>query len=308
MVVVARLRENASGYLMRELSTVDPAGAGPSQGAGAAVSFRAQSVLDLTAPAGNGGRDIPPRASAARTTSALPIHFPVRGSNHRPRYVAPGRAPALLPKGAITAKVGKDEQLKTLPNPFLMGIARPPKRVVRPRVTRKIPLALGHVVWRDKAGKTRDDVWKSHFIKTRPKSVEAWVMLVGGKLGKLPAARDIAAARLCVPVTDATPQAPTMLGAAMLKASFEPMRPYDLKGVGEVAGTAIVPKYARPAPAKYYKLDITRALKRLAAGEATFHGLALQTVPNRGVDDGWTTRIDITRDKPTYIELDVYAK
>ena len=226
----------------------------------------------------------------------------------RREVIAPGRAPALLPKGALAAKIGKDEQLKTLPNPFLMGIATPPRQVARPRVTRKIPLALGHVVWRDKAGKTRDDVWKSHFIKTRPKSVEAWVMLVGGKLGKLPAARDIAAARLCVPVTDATPQAPTMLGAAMLKASFEPMRPYDLKGVGEVAGTAIVPKYARPAPAKYYKLDITRALKRLAAGEATFHGLALQTVPNRGVDDGWTTRIDITRDKPTYIELDVYAK
>jgi len=226
----------------------------------------------------------------------------------RREVIGPGRAPALVPKGALTATVGTGEQLKTLPNPFLMGIARPPKRVVRPRVTRKIPLELGHVVWRDKQGKTRDDVWKDHFIKTRPKSAEAWVMLVGGKLGTLPAARDIAAARLCVPVTHAIPQAPTMLGAALLKAPFEPMRPYDLKQVGEVVGTTVVPKYAKPAEPKYYKLDITRALKRLATGEVEFHGLALQTVPNRGVDDGWTTRIDITRSKPITIELDVYAK
>lgn len=226
----------------------------------------------------------------------------------RREVLAPGQAPRPLPDGALPARVGKDEELTTLPNPFLMGIAKPPKRVVRQTVTRKLPLTLSHVVWRDKDGKLRDDVWKDHHIKTRPRSVEAWVMLVGGTLEGLPQPRDIAAARLCIPVTNAIPQAPTMVGAALLTKPFEPMKPYDLKGVGEILGTAIVPKYPKPAAAKYYRLDVTRGLKRVAAGDAPFHGLALQTVPNRGVDDGWTTRIDLTRDQPTYIELNVYRK
>lgn len=252
-------------------------------------------------------------ASDLPATFDIPVPTPKDKSPVYPRMlflrrevIGPGRSPALLPKGALAAKVGPGEQLKTLPNPFLMGLATPPRRIVRPHTTRTLTLTLSHVVWRDKTGTTRDEVWKDHFIKTRPKSTEAWVMLVGGPLGALPPPRDIAAARLCVPVTDATPQAPTMLGAALLTAPFVPMKPYDLKNVGELAGSTVLPKYAKPAQAKYYKLDVTRGVKRLAGGEATFHGLALQTVPNRGVDDGWTTRAVITRDKPITLELDVY--
>jgi len=226
----------------------------------------------------------------------------------RREVIAAGQKPSALPKGALEAKVGPGQSLKTMPNPFLMGIAKPPKRVVRPTVARKLPLLLSHVVWRDKDGKMRDEVWKKHFIKTRPKSVEAWVMLVGGTLKGLPEPRNIAAARLCVPVTNAITQSPTQLGAALLNAPFEAMKPYDLKNVGGVIGTAIVPKYPKPAESKYYKLDITRAIKSIAAGESKFHGLALQTVPNRGVDDGWTASITTTGAKPTYIELDVYSK
>jgi hypothetical protein len=162
------------------------------------------------------------------------------------------------------------------------------------------------VVWRDEEGKMRDEVWKDHFIKTRPKSLEAWVVLVGGQMKNLPGPRDIAEARLCIPITNAIPQAPTMIGAALLTKPFDSMRPYDLKNVGELIGTTAVPKYLEPAEAKYYKIDITRAARRVAAGEAEFHGLALQTAPNRGVDDGWTTRIDIAQDRRIYIELDVY--
>jgi hypothetical protein len=226
----------------------------------------------------------------------------------RREIIAGGQKPLPLPKGALAAKVGASQQLKTLPTPFLMGIAKGPKRIVRPSVTRKLPLELSHVVSRDTEGKMRAEVWKNHFIKTRPKSAEAWVMLVGGTLKNLPEPRDIAAGRLCVPVTNAITQAPTQLGAALLKSPFKPMRPYDLKEVGAVVGTTVVPKYAKPADAKYYKLDITRAMKRLAAGEVKFHGLAIQTVPNRGIDDGWTTSITITARKPMYIELDVYSK
>ena len=131
-------------------------------------------------------------------------------------------------------------------------------------------------------------------------------MLVAGQMESLPEPRDIAEARLCIPITNATPQAPTMIGAALLNKPFDSMRPYDLKNVGEIIGTAVVPKYPEPAEVKYYKIDITRAVKRIAGGEK-FYGLALQTVPNRGIDDGWTTRIDVARDKRTYIELNVYA-
>ena len=99
-----------------------------------------------------------------------------------------------------------------------------------------------------------------------------------------------------------------MIGAALLTKPFDSMRPYDLKYVGEVIGTTVVPKYPEPAEAKYYKIDVTRAAKRIAANDVKFYGFALQTVSNRGVDDGWTTRIDITQDKPIYIELDIYRK
>lgn len=213
-----------------------------------------------------------------------------------------------IPEGALPAKVGEAEQLETLPNPFTIGIAKPPKRVARPTVTRELPLELSHVVWRDNEGKMRDEVWKDHFIKTRPKSAEAWVMLVAGGMNNLPGPKDIAEARLCIPVTNAIPESPTVLGAALLAKPFDSMRPYDLKHVGEVIGTAVVPKYPEPAEAKYYKIDVTRAAKRIAAGDVEFYGFALQTVPNRGIDDGWTTRIDIARDKSVYIELDVYRK
>ena len=254
-------------------------------------------------------------ASDLPATISIPIptpkgRFPVypRMLFLRREIIAPGQKPPPLPKGALVAKVASGQQLKTLPNPFLMGIAKPPKRVVRPSVTRKLPLAISHVVYRDKKGKMSDEVWKNHFVKTRPKNPEAWVMLAGGTLKDLPEARNIAAARLCLPVTNAITQSPTQLGAALLKTPFEPMKPYDLKNVGAVIGTTVVPKYPKPAAPKYYKLDITRAIKNLAGGGTKFHGLAIQTVPDRGIDDGWTTSITITDQKPTYIELDVYSK
>lgn len=246
-------------------------------------------------------------------TFDIPVPTPKGGQPLYPRMlflrrevIARGQSPMPVPEKALAPEAGKAVRLETLPNPFMMGIAKPPKRVVRPTVTREIPLAFSHVVWRDDKGKMRDQVWRDHFIKTRPKNPEAWIMLIAGQVKSLPGARNIAGARLCVPITNAIPQAPTMIGAAWLNKPFESMRPYDLKNVGELIGSAVVPKYAGPAEARYYKLDITRAVKRIAAGAAC-HGIALQTVPNRGIDDGWTTRIDFARDKRIYVELDVYA-
>jgi len=43
----------------------------------------------------------------------------------RREVLAPGAKPAPLPEGALEAKVGPEEELKTLPNPFLIGAAKP---------------------------------------------------------------------------------------------------------------------------------------------------------------------------------------
>ena len=219
----------------------------------------------------------------------------------RREVLAAGAEPMPLPEGAVEPKTGPDDELKTLPNPFLMGLAAPPKRVERPTERKEVPLACSHVV------KSDGKVFDNNFIKWRPKSDEAWVMLVGGELGKLPAAKDIAGARICFPVTNSCPQATTQVGCTLLAEPFEKMKPYDFKKLGELLATVDVPKQPAPGEAKYYKIDVTRAVKQLAAGEAKFHGFCIRTIPNRAVDEGWTTRIDITKDKPTFLELDVYA-
>ena len=132
-------------------------------------------------------------------------------------------------------------------------------------------------------------------------------MLVGGELKGLPGLRDIAAARLCIPVVNAMAQAKTQVGVTLLRKPFQPNKPYDFKDLGGIVGTVNVPKQAQPGPAKYFKIDVTRALKQIASGQLKYHGFAIRTKPNRSVDEGWTTRIDVTKEEPMYIELEVYA-
>lgn len=131
-------------------------------------------------------------------------------------------------------------------------------------------------------------------------------MLVGGELKDLPKVRDIAEARLCVPYTHTHDKSTTQVGATLLKEAFAADKPYDFKNLGGIIGTANVPKQDSAGPAKYFKIDITRAVKNISAGEAKFRGLAIRTIANRSVDDGWTTRIDLSIGDPIYIELDVY--
>ena len=133
-------------------------------------------------------------------------------------------------------------------------------------------------------------------------------MLVGGELKDLPAPRRIHRALLCIPVTNSNPNATTQVAVVLLNKPFRKMQPYDFKDFGQVIGTVLVPKQPQAGPAKYYRIDLTRALKRIAASDAKFHGLAIRTVPNRSIDDGWTVRIDITKNQPTYIDLEAYAE
>jgi len=215
----------------------------------------------------------------------------------RREVLSDGAEPMPLPEGAAGPKTAPGDELKTLPNPFLVGIAKPPKRIERPTTRHKVPLWCSHVV------KTDRTVYDNNYIKWRPKKYEAWVMLVGGQIKDLPAPRDVKSAHLCFPVTDSNPKATTQVGCTLLKAAFEKGKGYDFKNLGDVVGTVNVPKQDGPGEAKYHRIDVTRAIKRLAAGEARFHGFCIRTIPNRAVDDGWTTRIDVTKDKPTYLEL-----
>jgi len=225
----------------------------------------------------------------------------------RREVIAPGQQPMALPSGAVEPKVGPTDEMKALPNPFMMGIAKPPKKKPRPMVTKKLPLRCSHVVHRTNEGKV-GQVYENFHIKSRPKKPEAWAMLIGGSLGSLPAPGDIAEARLCIPVVNSNPNATSQVAAVGLKKAFEPMKPYDFKDFGGTLGTVLVPKQPKATEkAKYYKIDVTRALKQISRGDLKFNGLAITIVPNRSIDDGWTVRIDVTKQEPTYIELDVYA-
>ena len=223
----------------------------------------------------------------------------------RREVLSPGAKPMPLPDGAAEAKMGPNDVLKTMPNPFHIGIAAPPKKTPRPTAKRKIPLTASHVV--DMAGKVYGT---EQFIKWSKDNREAWVLLVAGELKDLPAARKIASAWVVLPVVSGHQEARTKIAAVALKAPFEKAKPYDFKNLGATLGTAIVPK--TPAdkpfdPPKEFKIDVTRGLKQIAAGELKFHGLAIRSVPDRGVDDGWTVRVNVATTVQPRLEVDVYT-
>ncbi|HUU09551.1 MAG TPA: hypothetical protein VM431_03320 [Phycisphaerae bacterium] len=219
------------------------------------------------------------------------------------RVVLPaGAAPFAIPENvAAKPKVRPGDELKTLPDPFLIGTTVPPARAARPTAKRSIPLRAGHVV------SMKGEVFPSHFLKWLKDSSDAWVLLIGGDLKDLPPARDIASANLVLTVVRGHEQAPTKVAAVALSAPFEAGKPYDFKNLGDVLGTAVVPPTPQGqdfSPPREFRLDVTRAVKQVAGGK-TFHGFAVRTVPDRGVDEGWTVRIDVPRDLVPRLELDV---
>ena len=226
----------------------------------------------------------------------------------RREIVAPGGKPLALPEGAQEPRAGPDDELKTLPNPFLMGTQPAPARVVRATRTVTVELTPGHFVTASGEVPTTD------FIKwpKRPdEKVEPMAFLIGGDLKDLPPLKDVAAARLVFPVIRAHQEAPTKVGAVALKAPFQPGAKYDFANLGDVLGTVVVPKLPKDAadwnPPQVFKVDVTRAIRSIAAGDARFHGFALRVVPDRGVDDGWTVRIHLPKKPKIVLEIDVYT-
>lgn len=227
----------------------------------------------------------------------------------RREVLGPNQKPLPLPENAQQPRVVPQDELKSLPNPLLTGIQPPPARVARPTKTMTIELTSASFVTKSGNAPAGDML---RWPKNPQEKVEPVAFLVGGELRGIPALKDLAAARLVVPVIRAHPKAPTRIGAAALKSPIEPGKSYDFAKIGEVLGTEIVPKHAEDAPnwdpAKSIKLDVSRAIRSLLASEGKFHGFALRVVPDRGVDDGWTVRVQLPKQPKIYLEVDVYTE
>src|ERR1019366_2939668 len=106
-------------------------------------------------------------------------------------------------------------------------------------------------------------------------------------------------------------KAPTKLAVTLPTAMIEKNGPYDFKNLGDIVGTGVIPRQpteAEYSPPKSFSVDVTRAVKMIAAGEAKFRGFAIRVIPDRSVDDGWTTRLDLPKAALMQLELDVYEK
>lgn len=229
----------------------------------------------------------------------------------RREIVAPGSKPLPLPKQAqAPVTPGPEDELATLPDPFLIGSQLPPPREVRPVKTTKLALQPGHFVSK------KGEVLTSDFIKwpkaaAEENTVPSIVYLIGGEAKDLPAQENLAAVRLVFPVVAAHEHAPTKVGAVALRAPFEGDAKYDFANVGDVLGSAVVPQLDKPgtewSPAKEFKIDVTKLFRSIVSGDAEFHGLGLRVLPDRAIDDGYTVRVNIPKSPKIYLEIDTFG-
>jgi hypothetical protein len=226
----------------------------------------------------------------------------------RREVIGPNQQPLPLPTNARPPRVGPGDELKALPNPLLVGTQPPPPRIVRPVKTITLALPAGQFVTRSGQPAAGDGL---KWPKNKQEKVESIAYCIGGELKGLPALKDLAAARLVFPAVRAHPKAPTKVGVAPLRQPLEPGQSYDLSKVGDILGTVIVPPLADGAPnwdpPKEFKVDVTRLVRSVLIGDARFHGVALRVVPDRGVDDGWTVRVQLPRQPRIYLEVDTYT-
>lgn len=226
----------------------------------------------------------------------------------RREILAPGQSPLPLPADAHPPRANAGDELKSLPNPFLVGTQLPPPRVVRPLKTTNIPLGPTHLV-----AKSGEAVAGNllRWPKTPQEKVESVALFLSGELRGLPPLKELAAARIVFPAVRTHDKAPTKLGVTALRTPFAPRTTFDFGQLGDVVSTIILP--AQPAdapswnPAREFKLDVTRHVRALINGDAKFRGYALRIVPDRSVDDGWTVRVQLPEQPQVYLEVDTYA-
>ncbi len=227
----------------------------------------------------------------------------------RREVIPAGAAPQPLPAGAVRPQVGPNDELAGLPNPFLVGAEPPPLLKPRPVRTLQIPLKwVQYVNDRGEVSPRGTLRWPKN--RGEEGQVVAGAILLSGALGALPV-KGLAAARLTALVTQGHPKAPGRLGVVFLRKPIQPGQACDLKELADVAATALVPRQPEDAPefkpAARVVLDVTRAVKAVAAGETRFHGLALRMVPDRATDEGWTVRCEFSAGDPIHLEVDVFA-
>lgn len=229
----------------------------------------------------------------------------------RREVLTPAQQSIPLPAGSRSPQLNPGDELKTLPNPLLTGIAPPPARPKGPVTTRVIPLSAGRFF--DKSG----DVVTSDFLKwpkAQGESVPSLVYLLIDDLPDGPAADDLAAARLVIPVARGHAQAPTKLGLVALRANPSEKQPFDFSQLGEVLTTGIVPTLADNAPSwspenpQEVSFDITRYLRARQLQQKAHHGFALRVIPDRNIDDGWTVRVHLPQNPKPRLEIDSYVK
>ncbi|HVW03283.1 MAG TPA: hypothetical protein VHB77_23170, partial [Planctomycetaceae bacterium] len=226
----------------------------------------------------------------------------------RREVLAPNQHPLPLPDDAQMASLRAGDRLLTLPNPLLVGTQPPPKAPSRNVKTATIPLRAGQFV--TKTGDTpMADFLK--WPKNNQEQVESIAFLIDGDLKNLPPLKNLAAARLVVPLTGAHPQASTKIGVTALKSPLDVGKTFDFSQLGDVLATAIVPKHPDEAPRwnppQEFRLDVTRQVRSIIHGDAKFHGFGLRVVPDRGVDDGWTVRVNLPKEPQFVLEVDTYA-
>ncbi|MFC1479407.1 hypothetical protein ACFL6F_02315 [Planctomycetota bacterium] len=225
----------------------------------------------------------------------------------RREILAPGQKPLPLPDDSREFAEVKGEVLKEMPNPFSVGFHKPPAKKTRPVVTQKVDVTH-HFITMD--GKPND----RFLIKWKKNNSMAWVLAVTGELKSLPEkTSDLAAVRLCVPITRGSTKAPSKIGIAALKKVPVPGEKYDFKNLGGVIATGIVPKLPASGPynpPKIFTFDITKQIKSVIRGDAKFHGLGIRVIPDKSVDEGWS--VTVTSVSPetakSYIEIDIYKK
>ena len=228
----------------------------------------------------------------------------------RREVLSAASTPLPLPADVVAAKPNTGGQLATLPNPFLIGSEKPAPIAVRPIQTTRIDLKYLHFCnEQDQVSDKGILVWPKN-AQEQGKVVRGAV-LVGGDLNDLPK-KNVAAVRLVVPVVQGHSMASGKLGVVLLKTPVEKGKGCGFRELDHSAGWAIVPMQPGETPeyrpAKPISIDVTRAMKEIAAGSRKFSGLALRMVPDRGVDDGYTVRCQVSTTEPIFLEVDTYSE
>lgn len=227
----------------------------------------------------------------------------------RREVIAPGSSPLPLPTGAIAAEPASPEELQSLPNPFLIGTETPVP--FKARAIRTVRIPLKYVQFCDENGQVSADgslAWPK--VAAENGKVIEGAVEYAGELKDLPPVKSLAAARLLVPVISGHNKASAKIAGVFLDSPVEKGKACAFKDLENTAGTAVVPMQpdgvTEYKPAKPIAIEVTGAIRSIAAGDSKFNGVAVRIVPDRGIDDGWTVRCKLSPTEAAILEIDIY--